>query len=147
VFRPCLTIYREAINSANPYYRLLCLYRVGERLREIQNENGKKLARIPGFSKKPTIISDTELTRTYFSSYVGKKLNVYLDNHVREVYRNNIAHLSMNKGSFDANGNMLLPAADNKIDTTIEATNAVLISVINDAIKEEIITMKKYNIA
>jgi hypothetical protein len=43
VLHPCLALYREAINSCNPYYRLLCLYRISERLREIQAENMKKL--------------------------------------------------------------------------------------------------------
>ena len=62
-------------------------------------------------------------------------------------YRNNIAHFSLGKGSFDANGNMKLPPADNMINSSIAATNAVLIDAINVAIKEEINIMQKYNLA
>lgn len=40
-----------------------------------------------------------------------------------------------------------IPPADNKINSSVEATNAVLIDAINVAIKEEITIMKKYNLA
>ena len=146
VFHPCLTLYREAINSCNPYYRLLCLYRISERLREIQTDNVLNLKKDPSFKRPSIVIPDNDLTRKFFPTYVGKNLNNFLDNCVRTEYRNNVSHLGLKKCSFDANGNMLLPPADNKINTKVEATNAVLIDVINVAIKEEIGIMKKYNI-
>jgi hypothetical protein len=146
VFHPCLAIYREAINSCNPYYRLLCLCRIGERLIEIQRDNMKRLKNESGFKRSRITIPENELTKLFFGQYVGKNLNHFLDKHVKPEYRNNIAHFSLEKGSFDANGKMLLPPADNKINTIAEATNTVLIDVINMAIREEIEIMKKYKI-
>jgi hypothetical protein len=146
-FRPCLTLYREAINSCNPYYRLLCLYKISERLKEIQTHNMTELLnKDPGFKRSRIVIPDNELTRLYFEPYIGKNLNHFLVNHVRAAYRNNIAHFSLSKGSFDAEGNMILPPADNKINTIVEATNTVLVDRINVAIKEEIEIMKKYDL-
>jgi len=146
--RPCLTLYREAINSCNPYYRLLCLYRISERLREIQPENMEKILKLnPSFKRPSIVIPDNDLTNKFFKKYKGKSLNNFLDNHVKPVYRNNISHLGLWKGSFDANGNMKLPPADNMINNTVSATNAVLIETINVAIKEEIKIMKKYKLA
>jgi hypothetical protein len=69
-----------------------------------------------------------------------------LENHVRPEYRNNISHLGFGKGSFNANGNMKLPVADNMVDSSVGATNAVLIDAINEAIREEIKIIKKYNL-
>lgn len=146
-FRPCLTLYREAINSCNPYYRLLCLYRIGERIKEIQKDNMTELKKDLGFKRSRIAIPDNGLTQLYFKPYVGKSISHFLENHVRTAYRNNIAHFSLGKGSFDEKGNMILPPADNKINNVVEATNTVLIEVINEAIKEEIAIMKKYNLA
>jgi hypothetical protein len=143
VLHPCLALYREAINSCNPYYRLLCLYRISERLREIQAENMKILNQVSTFKRRPIVIPNNKITNTFFAKFIGKSLNHFLENHVRIEYRNNIAHLGFKKGNFDANGNMKLPAADNMINTSVAATNAVLIEVINEAIKEEINIMKK----
>jgi len=147
VLRPCLTLYREAINSCNPYYRLLCLFRISERLREIQTENVMKLKQDLSFKRPSITIPDNDLTRIFFKRFIGKSLNNFLENHVKTEYRNNISHLGLRKDSFDAYGNMKLPPADNKINSSVEATNAVLIDVINVAIKEEITVMKKYNLA
>jgi hypothetical protein len=143
VLHPCLALYREAINSCNPYYRLLCLYRISERLREIQAENMKKLNNAATFKRRSIVIPDNELTKTFFAKFIGKSLNHFLENHVRIEYRNNIAHLGFKKGSVDVNGNMKLPAADNMVNTSVAATNALLIDVINEAIKEEIDIMGK----
>jgi len=147
VLRPCLTLYREAINSCNPYYRLLCLYRISERLREIQTENVKKLKRDPSFKRPSIVIPDNDFTKTFFKKYIGKSLNNFLDNYVKNEYRNNISHFALGKGSFDANRNMKLPPADNMINSSVAATNAVLIDTINVAIKEEINIMKNYHLA
>lgn len=147
VLRPCLTLYREAINTCNPYYRLLCFYRIGERLREIQRDNVVRLKGDPSFKRRAITIPDNDPTRFFFPKYIGKSLNNFLNNHVRQEYRNNIAHFSLGKDSIDANGNMKLPPADNKINTVSEATNTVLIEAINIAIKEEISIMRKYNLA
>jgi hypothetical protein len=146
IVHPCLALYREAINSCNPYYRLLCLYRISERLREIQSENTKKLKRDSSFKRRSLVIPDNDLTNTFFNKYIGKSLNHFLENHVRPEYRNNISHLGFGKGSFNANGNMKLPAADNMVDSSVGATNAVLIEAINEAIREEIKIIKKYNL-
>jgi len=100
-----------------------------------------------GFKRSRIVIPDNGLTQSYFKPYVGKSISHFLENHVRTEYRNNIAHFSLGKGSFDEKGNMILPPADNKINNVVEATNTVLIEVINEAIKEEIAIMKKYNLA
>jgi len=147
VLQPCLTLYREAINSCNPYHRLLCLYRISERLKEIQTKNMKKLKKDASFKRSSIEIPDNEITNTFFKKYIGKSLNNFLDKSVRMEYRNNTAHFSIGKGSFDAHGNMKLPPADNMINSSIAATNAVLIDAINVAIKEEINIMQKYNLA
>lgn len=145
-FRPCLTLYREAIDSCNPYHRLLCLYKIGERIREIQRENMAELKKDPDFKRSRIVIPDNGLTKMYFKQYIGKSLNHFLEKHVRTSYRNNIAHFSLSTDSLDEKGNMILPPADDKINNAIEVTNTVLVDIINEAIKEEIAIMKKYNL-
>lgn len=146
VFHPCLALYREAINTCNPYYRLLCLYRICERLEEIQGDNAKKLKGDTSFKRSSIDIPDNGLTRQFFPSFIGRSLKHFLREHVKDTYRNHIAHFTLRKGSVDANGNMLLPPADNKINSIVEATNTVLLDAVNMAIKEEIDIMKKYRL-
>lgn len=90
---PLLRLFREAVNSTNPYYRLLCLYRVGEGLEKVRSLNNQNVKNLESPRKRPKQrIPENEFTRQYFKEWIGKSMHDYLD-HVEHNFRNNIAHL------------------------------------------------------
>ena len=55
------------------YSRLLCLFRISERLREIQTENVMKLKQDLSFKRPSITIPDNDLTRIFFKRFIGKR--------------------------------------------------------------------------
>ena len=139
---PCLRLFREAINSTSPHYRLLCLYRVREGLKKIQSLNAKKL-KDQGikFEKKSLKIPENDLTKQYFPGLIGKNYNEFFE-HVYKEYRNSIAHLSC-----DNYENMMLDPASVRTDHRIDYTNALLIMTIRHMIELEWRFMKEYGLS
>lgn len=131
---PLLRLFREAVNSTIPAYRLLCLYRVKEGLfNTVQGENNKRAKAIRGtIQKRPKRrIPDTELARKDLPDYIGKPFNNFLDL-VQELYRNNIAHLN-----FDEYARMFFDPSISKDQSQIDRVNTVLIGVIQLMILDE----------
>ena len=91
---PLLRLFREAINSTNPYYRMLCLYRVGEGLRKkIRPQNNQTVRQSESVRKRPKQrIPENTFTKEYFRDWIGKPMEDFL-NHVEHNYRRYIAHL------------------------------------------------------
>jgi len=131
---PLLRLFREAVNSTIPAYRLLCLYRVKEGLfNTVRGENNKRAKAIRGtVQKRPKRrIPDTELARKDLPNYIGKPFNNFLDL-VQELYRNNIAHLN-----FDEYARIFFDPSISKDQSRIDRVNTVLIGVIQLLILDE----------
>jgi hypothetical protein len=138
VLEPCLRLFREAINSTSPHYRLLCLYRVKEGLKLIQDSNAQKMKERGAKIKRTSLkVPKNNLTCHYFPNMIGKSVNVFFD-HVYQNYRNQIAHLK--NGNYE---NMLLDPADVRTDHRIDYINAILIIIIRQMIENEWNFMKE----
>ena len=141
LLRPALRLFREGLNSSNPLYRFLCLYRVREALESARRKNDEKLIRE---GKTPTRVvrrvPDNELTREYFPDLVGKKLNAFLD-HVYHAYRIPVAHVS-----FDDFDRMVLDPADVRVNHRVDYTNSVLIEIAGQMIEDEWKLMRDENL-
>ncbi len=139
---PPLRLFREAISSSKPHYRLLCFYRAWEgalqRLQAKNNEALKSRGIVPERPKRR--IPDIELTREYFPDLIGEKFAVFLD-HVRKHYRIPVAHLN-----FDEFDRMVLDPAYTKSDHRIDFTNAALQDIIRQMIQDEWDLMKKHGL-
>lgn len=139
---PALRLFREAISSSKPHYRLLCFYRAWEgALRKLQSENNKAMKSRGIIPKRPKRkIPNIDLTQEYFPDLIGKTFTVFLD-HVREQYRIPVAHLT-----FDEFDRMVLDPAYTKSDHRIDFTNAALQPIIRQMIQDEWDLMKNHGL-
>jgi hypothetical protein len=138
---PALRLFREAISSSNPYYRLLCLYRVREAIERVRKTNDHTLIAQGVTPYRPVRrIPDNDLTQCFIPTLIGKRFGAFLD-YVYETYRIPIAHFTP-----DEYERMLLDPADVRVDHRVDYTNAVLILVIKQMISDEVDLMKKYNL-
>jgi hypothetical protein len=88
-----LRLLREARNSPNPYYQLLCLFRIHEGLKKkIRADNYKKIGTKPSYRKPKRRIPENEFTREYFLKWIDRPFEEFLD-WVEHNYRDSIAHL------------------------------------------------------
>jgi hypothetical protein len=139
--KPAFRLFREALNSTRPPYRLLCLYRVREVIKSVRRENDREALAGRMRPDRPTrILADNELTRCYFPTYVGKRVGAFLD-HVRSAYRLAVAH-----GNLDEYFKLVLDPADVRIDHRIDFTNAALMPVIAEMIHDEIALMARHGL-
>ncbi len=140
--KAALRLFRESLNSSKPHYRLLCLYRVREVIESVRQENDQAIVAHGMKPDRPRrVLPDNELTRCYFSTYVGKKIGAFLDS-VRNAYRHVVAH-----GSLDEYFKLVLDPANVRIDHRIDFTNAVLISVVAEMIQDEIELMTRHGLS
>ena len=139
---PPLRLFREAISSSKPHYRLLCFYRAWEgALRKVQTKSNDALTDRGIVPQRPTRrIPDVELTREYFPNLIGKKFHEFFD-YVREEYRIPIAHLT-----FDEFDRMVLDPAYAKSDHRIDFVNAALQTLIRQLIEDEWNLMNQYDL-
>lgn len=137
---PALRLFREAVSSSKPHYRLLCLYRAWEgALQKLQTENNNALKSRGIMPERPERrIPNIKLTREYFPHLIDKKFTVFLD-HIREHYRIPVAHLT-----FDEFDRMVLDPAYTKSDHRIDLANAALQTVIRQMIQDEWDLMKRH---
>jgi hypothetical protein len=130
--RPCLRLFREAINSSKPHYRLLCLYRIREVLDRLRSENDTQIIAAGRKPARPDRrITDNEFTRTYFPSFIGKRVRAFLD-HVREEYRLPVAHANLSEL-----WRLVLDPADVRVDHRVDYTTAMVIQVISQLVEDE----------
>jgi hypothetical protein len=93
VLVPLLRLLREARNSPNPYYQLLCLFRIYEGLKKkIRADNYKKIGNRPQYSKPKRRIPENEFTREYFPKWIGRPYDEFFD-WVEHNFRDSVAHL------------------------------------------------------
>nr|WP_281719914.1 methylamine utilization protein MauJ [Nitrosomonas nitrosa] len=139
---PLLRLFREAVNSTNPYYRLLCLFRIGEGLKKtIRFQNNQKVKDLDSTRKRPKQkIPENEYTKTYFSNWIGKPMESYLD-HVEHNFRKYIAHLIIDES---LNWAPDPGTAQHAYDT--DKVNSMLISIIRQLIVDEWTFMKENGI-
>jgi hypothetical protein len=140
--RPMLRLYREAVNSSNPYHRFLCLYRIREGLRKIQARNSEKVKTAGNIPKRAQLRCPTnDLTRKYFPTYAGKKVNNFLD-YVGKEFRDVIAHFE-----FDNRGRLVLDPGEIGSVHRMDCANAVLEEVIRQTIIDELNFVKEHNLS
>jgi len=137
-----LRLFREAVNSTNPYYRLLCFFRIGEGLRKtIRFTNNQKAKELESARKRPKQkIPENEFTKRAFSNWIGKPMESYLD-HVEHNFRKYIAHLII-----DESLNWVPdPGTANHAYET-DKVNCMLISIIRQLIVDEWTFMRENGI-
>lgn len=130
--RGAVRLFREGLSSSRPPYRLLCLYRVREVLEKVRAENDREIVARGGVPNRPVrVLPTNELTQFYFPQFVGKKVGAFLD-YVRNEYRLAIAH-----GNLDEYFKLVLDPADVRIDHRIDFTNAALLPIVAEMIRDE----------
>lgn len=130
--RGATRLFREAVSSNRPPYRLLCLYRIREVIEKVRPETDREILACGGTPTRPVrVLPNNELTQFYFPQLVGKKVGAFLD-HVRSQYRLAIAH-----GNLDDYFKLVLDPADVRIDHRIDFTNAALLPVMAEMICDE----------
>ncbi len=140
--KPALRLFREGLSSSRPHYRLLCLYRVREVLKSICHQNDSEVLSSGVKPERATrLLPDNELTRCYFPTYVGKKVGTFLD-HVCSACRLDIAHANLNEYF-----KLVLDPADVRTDHQIDFTNAALMPVMAEMIRDEIDFMNRFGIS
>ena len=137
--KPALRLFREGLSSSKPHYRLLCLYRVREVLKSVRHENDHEvLARGMKPDRPVRILADNELTRCYFPTFVGRKVGAFLD-YVQSACRLDIAHANLNEYF-----KLVLDPADVRTDHRVDFTNAALMPVIAELIRDEVDFMSRF---
>lgn len=140
--KPALRLFREGLSSSKPHYRLLCLYRAREVTEKIRCQNDTDvLARGVKPEREPRVFPGNELTKCYFPTFIGKKVGAFLD-HVRSTYRPDIAHANLNEYF-----KLILDPADVRTDHRVDFTNAALMPLIADMIRDEIGFMRRFGIS
>jgi hypothetical protein len=130
--RGAVRLFREGVSSGRPPYRLLCLYRVREVIEKVRGETDREILALGGIPTRPVrVLPANDLTQFYFPQFVGKKVGAFLD-HVRSEYRLAIAH-----GNLDEYFKLVLDPADVRIDHRIDFTNAALLPVVAEMIRDE----------
>ncbi|MDC4203481.1 MAG: hypothetical protein MPW14_16635 [Candidatus Manganitrophus sp.] len=140
--RAALRLFREGLSSNKPHYRLLCLYRVREVLESVRRQNDQEVIARGGTPDRPSrVLPDNKLTRSYFPNHIGKKVGSFLD-HVRSDYRLPVAH-----GNMDEYFKLILDPANVQVEHRVDYTNAALIPVIAELIKDEIDFIARYELS
>jgi hypothetical protein len=130
--RGAVRLFREGVSSSRPPYRLLCLYRIREVIEKVRAETDREILAGGGTPNRPVrVLPANELTEFYFPQFVNKKVGAFLD-HVRSEYRLAIAH-----GNLDDYFKLVLDPADVRIDHRIDFTNAALLPVVAEMIRDE----------
>lgn len=130
--RGAIRLFREGVSSSRPPYRLLCLYRIREVIEKVRAETDREIHARGGTPTRPVrVFPANELTQFYFPQFVGKKVGAFLD-YVRNEYRLAIAH-----GNLDDYFKLVLDPADVHIDHRIDFTNAALLPIVAEMIRDE----------
>ncbi|HEY7557465.1 MAG TPA: methylamine utilization protein MauJ [Candidatus Binatia bacterium] len=139
---PLLRLLREARNSTNPYYQLLCLFRIYEGLKKkIRADNFKKLGRNPAYPKPKRRVPENDFTRQYFQRWIGRPFEEFLD-WVEHNFRDSIAHLVRK----DPSARVPDPSSTKHALMT-DRVNSMQISMLQVMILDEWEFMKKNGIA
>ncbi len=86
------------------------------------------------------LCSDNLVMKQYFPTFIGKKVGAFLD-HVRDKYRLNIAHANM-----DEYFKLALDPANVRTDHRIDYTDAALMPIMSEMIRDEIGLMRRLGI-
>lgn len=138
--RPCLRLFREAVNSTSPCYRLLCLYRIREHIKII-HEKFIDILKERGdteFKVDDVRVPDNSMIRAMFPDKIGRKIKEFLD-FVYDEYRIPIAHVghSGKQITLEDYESLLLDPTRLKINQEIDAVNSVLIATIPQMVDNE----------
>ncbi len=132
IFSPFLAKYREGMNSVSPLYRYLCYYSAYEGLQIVKGnlasafkKKGKTI------NRAKLVIEDNPFTRDACPSFIGKKIDAYIQHHGK-TYRNKIAHM------FEKNSAAHIMPMDIGIIHTLDTVNQVTSQYLPALIQQEI---------
>ena len=107
----------------------------------MQALNSEKVQTVGSTPKRTQLmVPDNDLTRKYFPTYVGKKVNNFLD-YIRNEFRDVIAHFE-----FDNRGRLILDPGEIGSVHRMDCANAVLEEVIRQTIIDELNFMREHNL-
>jgi hypothetical protein len=139
---PLLRLFREAINSTNAYYRMLCLYRIGEGLKGVRAENNQQVKEKDSVRKRPRQrIPENEFTKEHFSIWIGKPVDDFLT-HVEHNFRKYVAHLII-----DESFNWVPDPGTTMHAQETDKINGMLVSIVRQLIVDEWTFMQANGIA
>ena len=103
MYRTVFSAYREALNATNPFYQLLCFYKVIEGVKKLRTIRKEAILRAGNEYREPSderipdresdCASPDSLILDHFKPYLGKKFTWVLDQ-MRGLLRNAVAHLN-----------------------------------------------------
>jgi len=92
--RPMFALYREALNSASPLYRFLCLYKILEGYFERLKPALHKVFRDAGrdYPVPRELVPDDKDLLPELKAHVGTSMSKFRDDHLTPNYRTAVAH-------------------------------------------------------
>lgn len=98
--KPIYALYREAMNSTSPYYRLLCLFKIIEGLIGPLRSNLRKRERSAGIDLNmgKDLVPDHPEFPMRFQRHVGTSIKAFQDAVLTKEYRDAMAHFSLRTG-------------------------------------------------
>ena len=99
--QPIYALYREAMNSTSPYYKVLCFHKIMEGLLGTLRTSLRKRARNTAY-ELPRIkdkVPDHPDFPTGLKQYIGTPLKDFYDNFLSKQFRDAMAHFTLKRGS------------------------------------------------
>jgi len=94
---PVYALYREALNSVSPYYRVLCLFKIMEGLLQSLRTDMRKRAQEAGveLNKVKSFVPDHQDLPGGLKDHVGKPIKDVFDNFLQKEFRDAMAHFNL----------------------------------------------------
>lgn len=98
--KPIYALYREAMNSYSPYYRLLCLFKIIEGLTGPLRANLSRKIASAGMESRmeKDLVPNHADFPARFKQYVGTSIKAFQDTVLTKEYRDATAHFSLRTG-------------------------------------------------
>lgn len=98
--KPIYALYREALNSNSPYYKLLCLYKILEGLLGTLAFSVRKKARKLGIQleAKKILVPNHPNFPNDLEEHIGKPIKEFFDGFLQKQHRNAVSHFILKSG-------------------------------------------------
>lgn len=98
--KPIYALYREAMNSPSPYYRVLCFHKIMEGLLGVLKYSLRKRARSAAceLPRIKDVVPDHADFPAGLREHVGTPLKDFYDNFLSKQYRDAMAHFTLKRG-------------------------------------------------
>jgi hypothetical protein len=94
---PVYALYRESQNSASPYYRVLCLYKIMEGLLDPMQVSARERAKVAGIAleARKAIVPNHNDIAPWLKPHVGAPMKIFFDNFLTKQHRDAVAHFEL----------------------------------------------------